>query len=390
MTIALILPAPPRYSETFFTSKIKGLQAHGYEVVLVTSATSDTFQGCKHVKHPKVHKSFFKQVLAFILVYISLLPHIKQVLSYCSLERANKTTFKRLVEKVYINASLLKLKADWVHFGFATMAIERELVAKSIGAKLAVSFRGYDINVYPLKNEDAYKLLWKNVDKVHSISNDLLQRAYALGLLETKPYQIITPAVNIKNLPVLRKRELSAPLKMVTIARLHYIKGIDILLEAAAKLRDKQLDFIWEVIGSGDKQTEERYLYQRYRLGLETHVSFLGKLDHKSTLEALQSADLYVQTSLVEGFCNAVLESQSMGKLTIAFDKGGLRENILEEETGFLVKDLDAKAMANKIEHVLSLSDREKKTIQQAAIERVKTHFSLKQQQQAFVEFYTT
>ncbi|MBD0836996.1 glycosyltransferase family 4 protein [Aestuariibaculum suncheonense] len=389
MTIALILPVPPGYSETFFKSKIRGLQDNGYKVILVTAATKDRFKDCKHVVHPKVYKSLIKQSLAMLIVGLGLLPHIKQVIRYVRLERKNKTTLKRIIEKVYINATLLKLKADWLHFGFATMAIQRELVAKAIKAKMAVSFRGYDINVYPLKNKEVYKLLWKNVDKVHSISNDLLQRAYALGLSETKNYQIITPAVNIKNLPVLRERELSAPLKMVTIARLHYIKGVDLLLETAHILNQRGVNFIWEIIGGGQAQDEERYLYQCYKLGLKNKVKFKGKLDHKETLDVLGQTDLYIQTSLIEGFCNAVLESQSLGKISIAFDTGGLKENIKDGETGFLVKPNDTVAMANMIEYVIGLSEAEKQKMQQLAIRRVKQQFNIEQQQQAFVAFFT-
>ncbi|MBD0823879.1 glycosyltransferase family 4 protein [Aestuariibaculum marinum] len=390
MHIALILPNPPGYSETFFKSKIRGLQTSGHEVILVTGANTETFGDCKHKRHPKVYTSVWRQSAAFIIVGLSLLPHLAKVFRYIRLERKNKTTLKRIVEKVYINATLLKLKVNWLHFGFATMAIERELVAEAIKAKMGVSFRGYDINVYPLKNKEVYKLLWEQVDKVHSISNDLLDRAYALGLPKDKTFRIITPAIKTEALPVKTNNAINKPIKIVTIARLHYIKGIDILLETAAKLRDKQLDFIWEVIGSGDQKAEERYLYQRYRLGLEAHVTFSGKLSHKKTLEALQSAELYVQTSLIEGFCNAVLEAQGLGKLTLAFDSGGLRENILDGETGFLAPICDAKVMANTIERVLGLSNKEKQNIQKQAGSRVKTHFSLEQQQQAFVEFYTT
>ncbi|TFB13069.1 glycosyltransferase, partial [Microbacterium sp. 3H14] len=104
-------------------------------------------------------------------------------------EKRQKTSVKRSIEKIYINSTLLKLEVDWLHFGFATMAIERELVAKAIGAKMAVSFRGYDINVYPLKHAGCYKKLWQQVDKVHSISEFLIQKAYALGLSTKTNYK---------------------------------------------------------------------------------------------------------------------------------------------------------------------------------------------------------
>ncbi|MGE5943470.1 MAG: glycosyltransferase, partial [Flavobacteriales bacterium] len=306
MTIAIILSKPPGYSETFFRSKIQGLLNHGHQVILVTGRTEDKFDLCHHIYHPKVSKNTAVQLFMMFKVFMGLLPYFKTVIRYIVLEKQVGTPFKRIVEKLYINAQLLQLKVDWIHFGFATMAIDRELVANAIGAKMAVSFRGYDINVYPIKNPQCYTLLWKQVDKVHSISNDLLQKAYNLGLSKSVPYQIITPAVNLEMLPDLKSIENPKTLKMLTIARLHYIKGIDVLLETAANLNKSHIDFTWEIIGSGNDN--ERYLYQRLRLGLEDRVVFLGELNHQDTLRKLQETNLYVQTSLTEGFCNAVLE----------------------------------------------------------------------------------
>lgn len=387
MRIAIILSKPPGYSETFFRSKIQGLLNHGHQVILVTSRTEDKFDLCHHIYHPKVYKNTAAQLFMMFNVFVGLLRHFKTIQRYIALEKQDGTPFKRIVEKLYINARLLQLKVDWIHFGFATMAIDRELVAKTIGAKMAVSFRGYDINVYPIKNPKSYMLLLKNVDKVHSISNDLLQKAYKLGLSKSLPYQIITPAVNLEMLPELQSIEKPRTLKILTIARLHYIKGIDVLLETAANLYKSQIDFTWEIIGSGNDN--ERYLNLRLRLGLEEKVVFLGELNHQDTLRKLQETNLYVQTSLTEGFCNAALEAQALGKLTLAFDKGGLPENIIDGETGFLVNEVSAGLLANKIVEVINMQDVEKQKIKEQAIKRVKQTFGLEQQQQAFHQFYT-
>src|SRR5690606_28909922 len=104
--------------------------------------------------------------------------------------------------KTYLNAHLLKANLDWLHFGFATMALGSETIAKAIGAKMAVSFRGFDINVYPIKHPECYNNLWKHVDKVHSISQYLLNKAISLGLSVETPFVIITPAVQLDALPM--------------------------------------------------------------------------------------------------------------------------------------------------------------------------------------------
>jgi colanic acid/amylovoran biosynthesis glycosyltransferase len=390
MTIALVLSQPPGYSETFFRSKIKGLQANGHQLILVTAATDKTFDLCAHIQHPKVHKNPIKQLMTMLIVFIGLLPYWAKVNRYINLEQKEGTSFKRLIEKIYINASLLELSVDWIHFGFATMALDRETVPKAIGAKLAVSFRGYDIEVFPLKNRDCYQSLWSRVDKVHSISNYLLEKAFDLGLSKLIDSEVIYPAVDFD---FIKKIQLSSDTsgvkpKLLTIARLHWIKGIDDLIETAQYLKSKQIDFEWKVIGEGDQKHTERYAYHIYKAGLQEQVLLLGKLSHAETLKELSKTELYVQTSLSEGFCNAVLEAQALGKLCLAYDAGALSENIQSNITGFLSPKGQPLLLAQKIIEVEQLSGQEKEQLIQNSISRVKENFNINKQKREFNLFY--
>jgi colanic acid/amylovoran biosynthesis glycosyltransferase len=390
MKITLVLSQPPGYSETFFRSKIKGLKANGHQVVLVTAATNKSFDLCAHIQHPKVYKNPIRQLLSMLLVFVGLLAYWTKVNRYINLERKDGTSFKRLIEKIYINASLLKLNADWIHFGFATMAIDRETAPKAIGAKLAVSFRGFDIEVFPLKNLDCYQRLWTHVDKVHSISDYLLEKAFDLGLSKSVDSEVIYPAVDLNLLNNIKdsSNTLGVKLKLLTIARLHWIKGIHDLIETAQYLKSKQIDFEWKVIGEGDQKHTERYAYHIYKAGLQKQVLLLGKLSHAETLEELSKTELYVQTSLSEGFCNAILEAQALGKLCLAYDAGALSENIQNNITGFLSPKGQPHLLAQKIIEVEQLSNQQKEQISQKAIQRVHDHFSLEQQKQEFSTFY--
>ena len=390
MTIALVLSQPPGYSETFFRSKIKGLQANGHQLILVTAATDKTFDLCAHIQHPKVHKNPIKQLMSMLIVFLGLLSYWTKVNRYINLERNGGTSFKRLIEKIYINASLLELSVDWIHFGFATMALDRETVPKAIGAKLAVSFRGYDIEVFPLKNRDCYQSLWSRVDKVHSISNYLLEKAFDLGLSKLVDSEVIYPAVDFD---FIKKIQLSSDTsgvkpKLLTIARLHWIKGIDDLIETAQYLKSKQIDFEWKVIGEGDQKHTERYAYHIYKAGLQEQVLLLGKLSHAKTLKELSNTELYVQTSLSEGFCNAVLEAQALGKLCLAYDAGALSENIQSNITGFLSPKGQPLLLAQKIIEVEQLSGQEKEQLIQNSISRVKENFNINKQKREFNLFY--
>lgn len=389
MKIGLVLSNPPGYSETFFNSKIKGLIANGVEVILYTQVDSSEFELCKVVTGPKVYANPVLQFLNMLSVFLSLLSKFSVVKRYVVLERNEQTSWHNLIKKLYLNAHLLNADLDWLHFGFATQAIGSELVAKAIDAKMAVSFRGFDINVYPVKHPKCYALLWDNVDKVHSISQYLLDKAYSLGLKITTQSKIITPAITQETLSLTsEKQENIETLQLLTIARLHWIKGIDLLIETAVLLKNKGVHFTWKVIGSGDQKSMERYKFHIYERGLQDEVLLLGKLTHEQTLTQLQQTEIYVQPSLNEGFCNAVLEAQALGKLCVATNIGGLPENIIDAKTGWLVPNNDAKSLTSKIEEVMSLSNEYKNSIRTAARTRVESHFTIEQQRREFVKFY--
>ena len=388
MKIALVLSSAPGYSETFFNSQIKGLKENGHEVTLFTGPISDTYKHCKHVRHPSVSKFYVVQLFRMFYRSLTLLPNFKSVKSFVHLEKKEGTPIKRIIEKIYLNAALLKFQGDWIHFGFATTVIDRELVPKAIGARMAVSFRGYDINVFPLKHKNCYELLWRQVDKVHSISNYLLKKAYDLGLDRNKPFQIIHPAVDLESLPETKNLRTDGKFKIVTIARFGWIKGLELLTEVAQILKNNEFDFEWILIGTGSSSEQERFLFDMNEKQLQQHLFHKGLCSHKETLDILKDCDVYVQTSLNEGFCNAVLEAQALGIPCVAFKVGGLSENISDGETGWLIKPYDTITMARAITNVYSLSKSSKINLSEETVMRVNENFGLVQQKDAFNEFY--
>src|SRR5690606_12743239 len=273
----------------------KGLQGNGMAMVLYCQSKNKDFTLCPVIESPKVSRNPLLQTGYFIKEFLLLLPHIPTVFRYIKLERKEGSSPLQIFKKTYFNAHLLKAKLDWLHFGFATMALGSETVAKSIGAKMAVSFRGFDINVYPIKHPDCYKNLWKHVDKAHSISQYLLSKAITIGLSAETPSAIITPAIELHKLPQSNYLAISENIKIVTIARLTWIKGFDIAIAAMGKLKEKGFIFKYYIIGEGDKNYTERYKFMAYELGLKEEVVFCGKLSHQDTLEHLSTADIYVQ-----------------------------------------------------------------------------------------------
>ncbi len=389
MKIGLVLSTTPGYSETFFRSKIKGLQKNGVEVYLFCQTKKKDFTLCPVVESPRISRNPVIQSWYFLKEFTGLLPSLTPVICYIKLERKEKTSWVQLLKKVYLNAHLLKSKLDWLHFGFSATALGSETVAKAIGAKMAVSFRGFDITVYPVKNPGCYKILWKYVDKIHTISLSLLDLAKKHGLPEGIPFLRITPAIETDLFKSLSNNtEITGKYIIMTTGRLHWIKGYVTTLEALAKLKAQGYDFIYKIVGDGVEY--ERIAFAAYQLGLKENVEFMGRLPHDQVKKELESAHIYLQYSLQEGFCNAVLEAQAMGKLCIVSDGGGLSENVLHDQTGWVVPKYSPDLLAEQIKKVLLLNPEEKSRISKNAVERVRKEFNIEKQNKEFLNFYET
>jgi len=389
MKIGLVLPALPGYSETFFTNKIKGLHENGHQVYLFVSGRSKkNFDKAKVIRGPYISGNQTRNAIVsvwalFKLAFKAPITAIRLI----RLERSDGSSWTNAIKRLIINSHILPYRLDWLHFGYAAMGVERELVGKAIGAKTAFSMRGHDIIEFPLKNPGCYNRLWKNVDKVHTISEDLLNVAISLGLPKEIPVMKITPAIETSKFYCKRDRLLkNGEINITTVSRLHWVKGLGYVLDALALLNNEGIKFKYKIIGTGD---ETEYLnFSINQLGLNKNVKLLGKLDHNSIPPILKQTDIYIQYSLSEGFCNAVLEAQAAGCLCIVSDAEGLNENVLDGRTGWVVTKRRSDLLAQKILEIINAPQSELLEISHRAAERIQAEFNLEKQRKEFVTFY--
>lgn len=388
-TIGLVLPSVPGYSETFFRSKIAGLQQNGAEVIVFVANSPKLNPSLQNNVYYAPKLNGFKTSVALksmVILLSAILFNFKKSNHFLALEKKDEHSFRKRLKSLVANHFILTHKVDWLHFGFGTMALGRENVAAVVGAKMAVSFRGFDIGIYPLKHPHCYVALFRKTDKIHVISDDisnlLLQQGFERELIISK----ITPAIDPSFFLEKEIKQFSK-LELATVARLHWKKGLEYTLEALSILKKEGIDFQYTVIGDGPER--ERLLFATHQLGLEKNITFAGKLTPDEIKVKLSKASLYLQYSIQEGFCNAALEAQAMGSLCIVSDAEGLSENVLNNQTGWVVPKRNPELLAEKIKEVILLSEEKKLDISQNAIRRVRSKFNIQKQTQEFVDFYT-
>ncbi len=387
--IGIVLSAAPAYSETFMTSKIKGLLANGFDVTLFIDDPKSKTDLCKCVHAHKLPSNKILRLINIFRLYATTkLKAGKAVAAFEKLEAQDGISGQTKWKNFYLAAHILPHQLDQLHFGFSTTTVGRENVAAAMGASMSTSFRGFDINVFPKTKPSIYNRLWKQVNKVHSISNSLVDEARKYGLQKETPVSLITPAIDVQMFQSNNEeRFVNAPIQMLTVARLHWIKDLVTAIKAMAHVKEQNKDFVFNIVGEGEER--EKLTYLIHQLGLTNHVFLLGKKNTQEIAVMLNSTSIYLQTSLQEGFCNAALEAQSAGCLTIVSDASGLQENVADGISGFVVPRANALALANKIVEVINMPIERKQQFSKQARKRIEENFTIEQQQKKFVAFFS-
>lgn len=134
--------------------------------------------------------------------------------------------------------------------------------------------------------------------------------------------------------PAFRQRPCrdGAEFKLITVSRLSYIKGNDVLLDVVKSLTLLTRNFKLRIVGDGEDR--ERLEKKARMLGIQDNVAFLGF--RKDVPELLEEADLFLSSSRGEGMPIAVLEAMARGLPVVASDVIGNRDAVMDGKTGFL------------------------------------------------------
>lgn len=131
--------------------------------------------------------------------------------------------------------------------------------------------------------------------------------------------------------PSLHAQPGGTPPRLVMVARLSNWKDQPTLLRALSGLTD--LDWKLHLIGDGPLRGQLEALTRE--LGLTSRVKFLGF--RRDIPEQLSKAQVFVLLSKWEGFPRSILEAMRAGLPVVATDVGGVRESVVDGETGYVV-----------------------------------------------------
>ena len=159
-----------------------------------------------------------------------------------------------------------------------------------------------------------------------------------------------------------------------TVANLFPRKGLEFLIQAVYELKSRFPDIRCIIVGTGDPEYFRKLKFLGDKLGLSKNIVYTGF--QEDVKPSLLKFELFVLSSVLEGFGIVLLEAMSMKKAIVATRVGGIPEIVLDNKTGILVPPANSSELAKAILRLLE----DKKLCQEfgiAGYQRLLHYFSV-------------
>lgn len=236
-----------------------------------------------------------------------------------------------------------------------------------------------------------YKNMFKKIDHVSSVGEEALA-----DFIRTFNYPVNQTSVIRRGIPMKQldaeeaRRNLKRELNLreedqiaMHIGNFSVEKNHIFLIDVFSNLKANFPHIKLVCVGTGILWEEIKA--QVKNRGLEKTIYFLGF--RKDIPEVLAGSDFFVLSSKVEGVPGVILEAATQEKPAISTDVGGVREVLVDNETGFVVQDFNKEEFQNKIV-TLSTDIGVRTEMGKKAYKQVIEHFNPLKNAKKFEELY--
>ncbi|MBJ8070105.1 glycosyltransferase [Bacillus cereus] len=221
-----------------------------------------------------------------------------------------------------------KRKIGWIHTDYSNIKLNRNMEDK-MWSKMD--------NIVAVSEgcRDSFLSSLPNVNKKVEIIENILSPEF---VREQAYQEDITEEIQVK----------SGKIKLVTVGRLSYAKGIDLAMYSLRKLLDQGYDIEWYVVGYGAQEAELRKLLAE--LNLEKNFFLLGK--KTNPYPYIKACDIYVQPSRYEGKAVTVREAQIIGKPVLITNFSTANSQVQDGVDG-IITEMGINGIANGIKKLI-------------------------------------
>jgi colanic acid/amylovoran biosynthesis glycosyltransferase len=255
---------------------------------------------------------------------------------------------------VFPLAELIKLeKFDAIHAGFGNRpATAAMLLSRYSGVPFTFTTHAYDLFVnFPYASEKLARAA-----AVFTISN--YNKRYLTDEHNCPPEKVhlLRVPFNKDRCDRISRNERDAKL-IVSVGRLHPIKGLDYALEAIRIVSQKHKDICLVLVGDGP--LENHLKTKAKQLGIEANVKFLGTMNNEAALELVSSSALFLLPSVIgpdgdrDGIPTAMIEAMYLETPVVSTRISGIPELVDDGVNGFLAEPGDVETLADRIDRLM-------------------------------------
>ena len=261
----------------------------------------------------------------------------------------------RLHQAIYIGARLRELGVTHVHAHFAGMAARTAYwIRKFFGISYSVTVHANDI-FRPNDFEIGLAEILSSASAIVAVSNfgaDYIRERFSEAA--KRVYRVYNGIDVMQFQPA----KFDQPPLVLSVGRLISKKGFDILIEACAILRDHGLDFRCEIIGEGPLQQELQARIDQHQLA--DRVTLPGPKPQREIAIRLAGATVLTlpcrvdRDGAMDNLPTVIMEAMAAALPVVTTDVGGVREMVVDGETGLVVVSENACAIADAMERFLT------------------------------------
>jgi colanic acid/amylovoran biosynthesis glycosyltransferase len=345
MQIAYLVPIYPSPSQTFIRREIAALEARG---ITVHRFTLRRFDGALAEIADQMEQTRTCAVLEagplgllIALVSEAIFRPRRWIRAFAASIRLGLRSERGLVrhliylsEACWFRRRLVTLGAQHVHAHFGSNSSDVALLSYLLGGP------SYSLTIHGPEDFDAPRSLSlaekvRRATFVAAISEFTRSQLYRWCALEDwHKVHVIHCGVDATFLG----SAVSCPPKqprLVSIGRLCEQKGQLLLVQAAAQLRDRGLQFELMIVGEGPLRGQLERLVDQ--LDLRNFVQIAGLLNNEGVRQALEAARALVLPSFAEGLPVVIMEAFARGRPVISTYVAGIPELVDAGVTGWLV-----------------------------------------------------
>lgn len=228
---------------------------------------------------------------------------------------------------------LIRERIEIVHAHQATSTMANESLVYAAALGLASVYTDHSLfgfnDLASVVLNRVLQITLSTVDAAICVSHTCRDNLILRAKLDSSRVFVIPNAIDpSKFTPDPPKRD-SSRIKVVVVSRLVYRKGVDLLVGIIPKICAtlENVDFI--IGGDGNKRLNLQEMVERERL--QERVTFLGAVPHDMVPDVLRQGHVFLNCSLTESFCIALLEAASCGLFIVSTKVGGVPEVLPED-----------------------------------------------------------